>query len=349
MSQLRFVHTVASNVNVDIWINQQPAFLNLGYGQVTAYQRIESTQAVVTVKIANTDTTLTQACYDLDYDQSSTVIISGLVSDLATIRLDAYSDDNRCPTPGLAKLRFIHGAASVPPVNVLVGSTIIFNQVKYLSTGRPEYLQVPPGFASVSVALSSNNQVVVGPVNLPIAAGGNYTVVAAGLAGNQQFPPTGILIASDPFKCDQLEPDFDLAAYMGRWWQIASIPQPFAQGCQRQIAEYTLLDSGVKVVNRCLNLVGQEITQIVGRAEQVVPAAFIVTFPQVPLPPVVNYLVHQSDYMSYALVGSPDRSSLFILSRDARMKKSTYRHLVRQARELGYNIRRLVIDTNALK
>ena len=47
-------------------------------------------------------------------------------------------------------------------------------------------------------------------------------------------------------------PYVDLNRYAGLWYEIASYPQRFQQGCHRTTAEYTLSDKGYVIVeNRC--------------------------------------------------------------------------------------------------
>ena len=55
-------------------------------------------------------------------------------------------------------------------------------------------------------------------------------------------------------KTDPLEvvPHVDLQRYLGRWYEIATIPQHFQKGCVAVTADYSLLKNGdIRVVNTC--------------------------------------------------------------------------------------------------
>ena len=144
-----------------------------------------------------------------------------------------------------------------------------------------------------------------------------------------------------------------LADYTGTWWQIASIPQFYSGGCVRQQAQYTLEGKSIRVLNTCFDGDGRIVRQGLGRAsapDPDVPAALRVEFDQVPSfsPPGANYLVHETDYDNYVIVGSPDSSSLYILTRQPSILRSDYDVLLDKVTDLGYDINRLVVDAGAV-
>ena len=118
-------------------------------------------------------------------------------------------------------------------------------------------------------------------------------------------------------------PDLDPQRYQGRWYQVAAVPQPFTLQCaSNTTADYSVIDSRtISVDNSCSTPVGGQST-ISGQArvqdpEQ--PASLRVAFDGIPgqsLDGPVNYRVTylEEDY-SLAIVGDPQRSSGFILSR----------------------------------
>lgn len=120
-------------------------------------------------------------------------------------------------------------------------------------------------------------------------------------------------------------PKLDVQQYLGQWRQIASIPQWFEALCYSDtVANYSLNDDGtVRVVNRCFALGGLEITSR-GRArilDPVTSAQLQVTFLNIGGGWVYpgnepNYIVMgvSPDYR-WAVVGDPQRTSAFVLSR----------------------------------
>lgn len=149
-----------------------------------------------------------------------------------------------------------------------------------------------------------------------------------------------------------LQPNFDINRYLGKWYQIAALPTFFQKNCANSTAEYgsTKNPNIISVYNQCFNKQGQEINSIKGTATPKYvkqPAALIVQFPGFPSNKV-NYLVHETNYTGYAIVGSPDRKDLFFLARSKSVSQQSYDYMLQQANKLGYNTQNIIIDQNAI-
>jgi apolipoprotein D and lipocalin family protein len=143
----------------------------------------------------------------------------------------------------------------------------------------------------------------------------------------------------------------DLDRYLGRWFEIARLPNRFQDLCKSNVvATYSRVNSGaVKVENRCLNEAG-EIKEAIGEARSVETNNSKLEVRFAPgwlswLPLVwgdywVLYL--ESDY-SVALVGSPDRQFLWVLSRNSSMEKAKLDFLLGKAREQGYAAEKVLV------
>lgn len=152
------------------------------------------------------------------------------------------------------------------------------------------------------------------------------------------------------------QPDFVPENYVGTWYQIADLPQYFEGNCHSSRAHYTLLQDRIKVTNTCFDESGNEIRRVIGRADVAdkrYPAGLIVSFdqtqaipgvPVMPKPEFPNYIIHATDYFNYTLIGSSDRSNLYILGRQAIMDIALYRQLVERAAFLGYDVNKLMIS-----
>ncbi|MBT0567290.1 lipocalin family protein [Williamsia sp. CHRR-6] len=138
----------------------------------------------------------------------------------------------------------------------------------------------------------------------------------------------------------------DLTRYVGVWNQVAAIPAPFNIDCLRNTqARYTKLsDIDIKVENSCTPLVGPRRT-IVGNArlnDKKTNAALHVSFPSVPFmnskDGPSNYIVSYiaPDY-SWALVGSSERLSGFVLKRDKQVNASQWKQIKQVVSSRGYN------------
>lgn len=143
--------------------------------------------------------------------------------------------------------------------------------------------------------------------------------------------------------------NFKLHDYMGTWYEISAFPQIYQRGCINSQATYELIDdTNFKVLNQCDLM-------IIGKKSKFDTTAKVLDNSSVPQIYVrnplfnmndnkANYIVLLTDYKNYAIVGSPDKKSLWILSRDKNMDKDLYLQLVNYAEQQGYDINKLVLD-----
>ena len=140
-------------------------------------------------------------------------------------------------------------------------------------------------------------------------------------------------------------PDVEVSRYLGKWYEIASIPQFFSKGCKCTTAEYSQYPNGVlRVKNSCnLNTVSGFLNTIVGSA---VPergsnnSKLKVSFTGTPT--ISNYwIIDLADDYSYAVVSDPLRTTCFILSRIPIMEETTYQYLLSKASSKGIDITKL--------
>lgn len=133
----------------------------------------------------------------------------------------------------------------------------------------------------------------------------------------------------------------DLTKYAGKWYEIASFPQKFQQGCSCTTAEYTVLPNGnVQVKNNCMK--DGKLTGITGKAfvsggnNAKLKVQFFWPFKG------DYYIIDLAPDYSYALVGHPNRDYLWVLSRTPKMEEAVYAQLLKKAGELGFDTSRLV-------
>lgn len=143
----------------------------------------------------------------------------------------------------------------------------------------------------------------------------------------------------------------DLARYAGRWYEVARFPNRFQAKCADETtADYELLREGYfRVVNACRRADGT-ITRAEGRARLARrggPASKLkVRF----APAWLSFLSAvwgdywildlTADYGA-ALVGSPDRTYLWILSRTPQLDEETYQRMTAAAAAQGFDVARL--------
>jgi len=136
----------------------------------------------------------------------------------------------------------------------------------------------------------------------------------------------------------------ELSRYTGTWYEIASFPQSFQEGCTATTATYTLRDDGeIDVLNRCRkgSLQGAEDTAE-GRARVVdssTGAKLEVSFFR---PFWGDYwIIDLGEDYEYAVVGHPGRDYLWILSRTPTLEDTVYTDILERLRAKGYQLDRL--------
>jgi apolipoprotein D and lipocalin family protein len=136
---------------------------------------------------------------------------------------------------------------------------------------------------------------------------------------------------------------FDAARYAGTWYEIARLDNSFERGLTRITATYSAReDGGIDVLNRGFDEAKGTWREARGRAKFVgrrdvgqLKVSFFGPF-------YGGYNVVDLDpAYTHSLVVGPDRSYLWILSRDPRPPREVVDRLVARARELGF-------DTGAL-
>lgn len=145
---------------------------------------------------------------------------------------------------------------------------------------------------------------------------------------------------------DDLEvvPRVDLDRYVGRWYEIARLPNRFEKQCAGSVtATYSVrADGKIEVVNRCRKSSGAY-TTATGKAkivDKTTNAKLKVTF----FWPFYGdyWILDLGDNYEYAVVGSPNRKYLWILSRNRQMDESLYRQLLAKMAARGFKTEQMI-------
>ena len=136
-------------------------------------------------------------------------------------------------------------------------------------------------------------------------------------------------------------PHVNLHKYSGLWYEVARLPTRFEKGCQHVTAEYKVRPDGkVDVLNTCHKegLNGPvETAKGIARTMDATYSKLKVSFFW---PFEGDYWILDLDFADYqyALVGTPSRENLWILSRTPHLERSRRDHLIGKARELGFPV-----------
>lgn len=152
-------------------------------------------------------------------------------------------------------------------------------------------------------------------------------------------PPTGETV-------DRVE----VERYVGRWYEVASIPQGFQARCAATTATYAPIDATkVSVLNECRidTLDGMPI-KIEGAATIVDPVSNAKLevdfgFGRAPYWVVDLATMPGAEPYEWAIVSGPGRTALWILSRTPRMPEGRYEALLERLATRGFPIEQLKV------
>lgn len=145
-------------------------------------------------------------------------------------------------------------------------------------------------------------------------------------------------------------PLLDLRRYAGRWYEIARLPLRTEDQCDSDVtATYTLLRGGrVRVVNSCYTRDGvQEEVRGIARTTGGDGAKLEVSFAPralrwLPGSWAPYWVLHVDPDYGAAVVGTPDRKHLWLLSRTPLMDDSQLQRLLLHARAQGFDTTKLM-------
>lgn len=155
-----------------------------------------------------------------------------------------------------------------------------------------------------------------------------------------------VTLISSSATCQELETvqSVDVNRYAGKWFEIASFPQKFQEGCHCTTAEYTATDEGYIIVeNRCNRgaIDGPE-SYIKGKAFITKKSGNAKLKVQFFWPFRGKYwIIDLADDYSYAVVGHPNRNYLWILSRSPQMNNEVYDGILKRLSEKGFDLNKL--------
>ena len=137
------------------------------------------------------------------------------------------------------------------------------------------------------------------------------------------------------------EQNVDLDRYLGRWYEIARLPNNFEKNCEGVTADYSMRDDGlIRVVNTCRKeSASGKIDVANGRArivDETTNAKLKVSF----FGPFWGdyWILDLDEDYSLSLVGEPSGRYLWILSRTPTISQETKEAALNKLEAMGYNI-----------
>lgn len=188
---------------------------------------------------------------------------------------------------------------------------------------------------------------------------GSVAALVALQAGKARAQPVGPADGAPLMRAPlQVVAPVDLKRYAGRWHEQARLPNRFQKDCKGVVtADYTLRDDGmVDVKNRCTHDDGT-VDEALAEA-RVIPVAGLPGAGRLEVrfaPRWLSWLPFvwgdywilklDRDYQ-VALVGTPDREYLWVLSREPKLSEAALQSELDYARSLGFEVDRVIRTAN---
>ncbi len=143
--------------------------------------------------------------------------------------------------------------------------------------------------------------------------------------------------------------NFNLEKYLGKWYEVARLPAPNQPKGSVAIAKYSKSKNKgeILVENTACKPDGQKLASIQGKAKVLEGKAprLAVSFGSV-IPNQANYhVIHVDKGYKHAIVGNPDRNSLWILSRKVPVPEKKLNKLIKRAKNAGFDTQKLIINS----
>jgi len=132
----------------------------------------------------------------------------------------------------------------------------------------------------------------------------------------------------------------DQSRWMGRWYQIARLPNRFQKGCTGAYTDFSLRDDGqINVVNSCRNEKDGSLRQEKGHAWVIEPISNSRIKVSFFWPFRTEYwVIGLGKEYEYTVVASPNRKYLWILSRTPSMSDDLYADIMKEVERQGFDI-----------
>lgn len=135
---------------------------------------------------------------------------------------------------------------------------------------------------------------------------------------------------------------FESQRYLGKWYEIARLPNRFEKGLIKISATYTDNQGAISVLNEGTDEASGQVKKIKGIAKIKGPGRLKVSFFRPFYAPY--YIIALDKDYQFALVGSPSRKYLWILCREKQLEENIMKELLENAEKLGFNTK-LVVQT----
>ncbi|MFA9560278.1 DUF4397 domain-containing protein [Evansella sp. AB-rgal1] len=191
---VRVLHASTDAPHIDIYINKEHAFGEIGFKSITDYKTLKDGSYKIKIFPEGSDPNKEKPII-----KDKVKINNGEAFTLAVVQIDGNYElntfqDNIIPTKEISKMRFVNLSEDTSPLEL---QTDEWNIEDVPFNNASEYQEVAP--ASQDLIIKTKSEEVIYEIpNLQLMSGANYTVFALGLTKGE--PGFGVIITKDKIK-----------------------------------------------------------------------------------------------------------------------------------------------------
>ena len=331
LSELRVIHNRKDIPAINVYLDNKPLVINLGYQSYMAYLIIDDGEYEIKVKIAGNEESIICTHVSLKYDKSYTLII---MDDIYEI----FQDNSNCLNDEYAYVRFFHQTVDIDiylnNIKVISNLNHIMSSIYYpVKVGQN--LHDHPYHICTKIT-PPDSSIILASASLYLMKGDIYTLVTSQTMNDKLQI---LYIHDNKNEFEELQNDFVIKLFRGRWYYICYISQEIM--CPHETIDYELTKEKIDIYHNTYDK-NWNITSSTNKTAIVInpyePAILEINSSQgSQIPNKTICLIHKTNYVKYAVIGSRDRKTLYILSRTPKMCVNDYVTLINYAKSIGYH------------
>lgn len=175
---VRVGHCCPDAPNVDIAVNGDRVFENLGFTEFTEYASLPSGDHEISVMPTGSSDSVLDVSASIDGGTNYSILATGMVGD-ESLEANTFVDDPGKVPSDKTHARLIHASPDAPAVDVRVaGGPTVFENIGFREAS--DYEQLDPGTYDLEVVPSGSDDVALELPGTTLSGGGAISAVALG-------------------------------------------------------------------------------------------------------------------------------------------------------------------------
>lgn len=191
-ANVRVIHASPDAPAVDIYVDGQPAFEDVGFKDVTDYASLAPGEKTIQVYASSANgegKPVLEQKLAVEAGKNYSVVAVGKLENLSLKVLEDKKGSGE-----KSGLRAVHASPNAPAVDIgIKGGEALIKNLAF--SQNSEYQLIDPGTYNLEIRAAGTDKAVLDLPNLPVEAGVNYTAIALGLL--DEDPALNVILLKD--------------------------------------------------------------------------------------------------------------------------------------------------------